>query len=138
MNVSSDSVIPVMKLEGTYRYHAAIMFQTLQGSSLEDVLGYRLHNADPRNRTVLFLHKVCVVSLNHRYLLSNKGGIQCHDCKWLHTIESTATKQSPCIKNLLQQNLESCLCIMLHLYCINMSIFTHNSTYICRYSNPQC
>lgn len=32
MNVSSDSVIPVMKLEGTYRYHAAIMFQTLQGS----------------------------------------------------------------------------------------------------------
>jgi len=52
MNVSCDSVATVMKLEGKYRYHAAMMFHTLQGGSLVDVLGYRQHNADPENRIV--------------------------------------------------------------------------------------
>jgi hypothetical protein len=56
MNVSRDSVVTVIKLEGKYRYHAAIMFYTLQGSSLVDVLGYRRHNADPENRIVISLH----------------------------------------------------------------------------------
>lgn len=138
MNVSRDSVVTVTKLEGKNRYHAATMFHTLQGGSLVDVLGYRQHNADSENRTVIFLHKVFVVSLNHCYWLSNKVVIQCHDCKWLYTTESTATKQHSCTKNLLQQNLELWLCTMLHLYCINMRIFTHNTTNICGYPNPQC
>jgi hypothetical protein len=65
MYISCDSV--VMKLEGKYRYHAAMMFHTLQGGSMVDVLEYRLHNIDPANRTVIFLHYVSVVSLNHHY-----------------------------------------------------------------------
>jgi hypothetical protein len=56
MNVSRDSVVTVMKLEGKYRYHAAMMFHTLQGGSLVDVLGYRRHYANPENRTVIFLY----------------------------------------------------------------------------------
>jgi len=56
MNACRDSVVTVMKLEGKYRYHAAMMFHTLQGGSLVDVPRYRWHNADPENRRVIFLH----------------------------------------------------------------------------------
>jgi hypothetical protein len=37
-------------------------------------------------------------------LLTNKVVIQCHDCKWLHTTESTATKQHPCTKKKIYFN----------------------------------